>query len=338
MIYLWWDSLPAVERTATRFLRLRPGNYVPWHFRVLTAALREDSAATHAYLRKLNGAHPYGVSPGQFAGRFILAGDLEEAERRLLPMLDSPRPAEASEARWLMSILLRIQGRLTEARRHGDGGPHDFGGAIAALEQGDYKAALATFGTRAGWDYAAWGPGTAARHSTWSKTLLAMVLAATGDTLRMRRLADTVEYWGQRSNYGRDRRAHHYIRGMLLVAQKRDAEAAIELREAIHSPTNGFTRVNYELGKALLRLGRAAEAVPIVRAALHGELDGSSLYMSRTELHELVAQAFDRMGMRDSAAVHYRAVVKAWKDADPIFHARRDHARAWLARHSIASR
>jgi hypothetical protein len=52
--------------------------------------------------------------------------------------------------------------------------------------------------------------------------------------------------------------------------------------------------------------------------------------MSRTELHELLAQAFDQAGQRDSAAVHYRAVAKAWAHADPIFHARRDRARAWL--------
>ena len=70
--------------------------------------------------------------------------------------------------------------------------------------------------------------------------------------------------------------------------------------------------MNYELGRALLRLGRPNEAVPVVRAALHGELDGSSLYMARTELHELLAQAFDRAGMRDSGALHYRAVVNAW--------------------------
>jgi len=121
---------------------------------------------------------------------------------------------------------------------------------------------------------------------------------------------------------------------MLLVAEKRDAEAATELREAIHSPTNGFTRVNYELGRVLIRLGRAEEAVPVVRAALHGDLDGSSLYMSRTELHELLAEAFAAAGKPDSAAVHYGAVASAWEHADPVFTARRDQARAWLAKHA----
>jgi hypothetical protein len=52
--------------------------------------------------------------------------------------------------------------------------------------------------------------------------------------------------------------------------------------------------------------------------------------MTRTDLHELLAQAFDRLGARDSASVHYRAVAKAWERADPLYHARRDKARAWL--------
>jgi hypothetical protein len=55
--------------------------------------------------------------------------------------------------------------------------------------------------------------------------------------------------------------------------------------------------------------------------------------MSRTDLHELLAQAFARLNMRDSAAVHYRAVVSAWERADPVFRVRRDSARTWLTQY-----
>jgi hypothetical protein len=67
-----------------------------------------------------------------------------------------------------------------------------------------------------------------------------------------------------------------------------------------------------------------------VRAALHGGIDGSNLYVTRTELHELLAQAFDRMGARDSAAVHYGAVARAWARSDPAFRQRLDKAQAWI--------
>lgn len=36
--------------------------------------------------------------------------------------------------------------------------------------------------------------------------------------------------------------------------------------------------------------------------------------MTQTEIHEMLAKAFERAGARDSAAVHYRRVALAWRD------------------------
>jgi hypothetical protein len=268
--------------------------------------------------------------------RYLLVEDYARAERDLQPFLNSSRPNESEEAFWLQSIALRGQGRLDKAlelaRLRPDSG--DLGLGMASLEKGDVRAAVSVFAFRGRTNASAWGAARDAREITWKKTLLGMTLAAAGDTLALRRLTDTVEHWGRRSLYGRDQRLHHYLRGMLFVARGRDVEAAAELREGMDSQTHGFTRINYELGRTLMRLNRPAVAVPVVRAGLHGDIDGSNLYITRTELHELLAQAFDRLRMRDSAAVHYRAVLKAWERADPVFHARRDHARAGLARAS----
>ena len=180
-------------------------------------------------------------------------------------------------------------------------------------------------------------PGMAARYHAWRGTLAGMAIAAAGDTAALRRMADTVAYWGERSIYGRDRRVHHYLRGLLFTAARRDDDAIREFHEAIYSPTLGFTRVNLELGRALMRQNRAREAVAVVAPALRGEVDASNLYVTRTELHELLAQAYDRAGDRDSAAVHYQAVVRAWGNADEMFHARRDAAKMWLARYRLMS-
>ena len=87
----------------------------------------------------------------------------------------------------------------------------------------------------------------------------------------------------------------------MFVARRRDEEAVREFQAAIHSPNIGFTRVNYELARALLRLGRPADAVDTLQSSLRGEIDASNLYITRTDLHELLAEAFDRAGQRDSA-------------------------------------
>jgi len=160
-----------------------------------------------------------------------------------------------------------------------------------------------------------------------------MALAAAGDTIGLRALADSVEVWGSGSLYGRDRRTHHYLRGMLQQAAGHHADAAREFQAAMHSPTMGFTRVNYELARCLIQLGRPTEAIAALQAALRGDIEAGALYVTHTELHEVLAQAFDSARMTDSAAVHYRAVTKAWQRADREFWPRRDVAQDWLARH-----
>jgi predicted Zn-dependent protease len=335
--YLWWDSLQAVERTAQRYLRARPKDHGPWDILTRVAAIRGDSALARQHYRRF-----YEVIdevPSDYLVRLsLLLEDYDQAEKDAQQLLHSPRAGEVVEGSWFLWIALRNQGRLNEAmtvalqRKVHD--PDRLLEALAALDQGDTRKHLAIFDSLARETDSQWSPGIQARIVTWNKMKYAMALSAAGDTVKLRSLADTVETWGQRSLFGRDRRAHHYVRGMLLVARGQDVEAAEEFRQAIHSPTNGFTRVNYELGRALVRLNRAAEAVPVVRAALRGGVDGSNLFMTRTELHELLAQAFDQLGNRDSAAVHYRAVTRAWARSDPAFRTRFDRARNWLVANS----
>lgn len=338
-IYLWWDSLPAAERTARRWLRLRPNDHMPWHFLLRSAAARGDVMGARAYLRRVRGANPFETAESYGLRFAVLSEDHEEVERLVPLVMGSPKDGEALEGRWFWMIALRNLGRLEEALRLARGDPvrDHLVEAVVMLERGNGRRAAALFdssyvGSRAGWPAA-----RVARYYSWQATRIGMALAAAGDTAAVRRLADTAEYWGQQSGYGRDRVSHHFLRGLLLVAAGRDAEAVERFQQAIHSPTHGFTRVNYEMGKALLRLNRAAEAASVVRSALHGDIDGSNLYVTRTELHELLGQAFAQLGMRDSAAVHYRAVVRAWERADPPYRQRRDQAREWLARNAAVA-
>jgi len=288
------------------------------------------------YIRRFREASALAQPPFYFIERDILLEDYDRAEAALMPYLESPRSEELASSLWDETIILRNEGRLDEALRLNakHPAPQDMNLATAALDAGKPALSLEKLRARANGDISFMPKTLQARNHAWNSTLLAMALIAAGDTAHVRALVDTVEYWGRHSLYGRDQRAHQYLRGMLFVAQGKDNEAIPLLRAAIHSPTNGFTRVNYELGKALLRSNRPAEAIPVVRAALHGGIDGGNLYITRTELHELLAQAFDRTGNRDSTAFHYRAVATAWKRADARYQARRQVATAWLARHA----
>lgn len=345
-LYSLWDSLPAAQRTARRYQAIRPKHGAPFAFLALAAARLGDSASAYASYRVLTAVGT--ISPHFKSALDLTLEQYDVVESEVRPFLGSAAMSDWGNGAWTYFIALRNQGRMREAIAFSRDGwipglpPLRFERApvanhegILALETGNARNAVQWFQRLpSAAQMSDLAPGVIARNLSWRGTLIGMALAAAGDTARLRAMADSVEQWGRGSAYGRDQKSHHYLRGMLEVAAGRDEEAVRRFRAAIHSPTLGFTRVNYELGRAQLRLDRPQEAVLALQPALRGAVDASNLYLSRTELHELLADAFDRAGQRDSAAVHYRAVVNAWQRADPMFHERRDRASGWLARHA----
>jgi DNA-binding SARP family transcriptional activator/TolB-like protein len=345
-VYQAWDSLAASERTMRRYRHARPDAPTGTGVLAILASRRGDSTEAYARYREA-------LAAGEMDRAYklhldVALGEYDTVERDVRSLLASSSLEDWGRGAWLYLIALRNQGRLREAAQfHRTGtlpgmppltarrpAPDVYNEGIIAFERGEPRVAAAVFKRFMDNGFSEWPPGTQARHRTWMGTLQGMALSAAGDTAALRALADTVEALGQRSVYGRDVRSHHYLRGLLFAAQGRYEDAVREYRAAIWSPALGFTRVNYELARCLLRLGRPAEAVATLQSALSGEIDSSNLYITRTELHELLAQAFDAAKSRDSAAFHYRAVAQAWSRADPMFVPRRSAATEWLARHS----
>ena len=340
--YWWWDSLPAVERTARRAMELNPSDNWPFAMLAMVGARMGDSATAFTNLRQFVASAP-GPMPKNHELAVLLTLELyDRVEQEVQPLLASARRDESGTGRWMLLIALRNQGRLDDAEellktgRIGTSTPipavalHlDQNEALIAQEGGNPQRAAAFFDMIRNTSHHP-APGQVARWRAWNSLLMGTALAAAGDTAAVRRLADTVQYWGERSLYGRDRKGHHFLRGLLLAAQGKDEDAVAAYRAAVHSWSFGYTRVNYELARALLRLGRPADAIPVLQPALRGSIDASNLYITRTDLHELLAQAFDQAGQPDSAAAHYRSVVQAWRRADPQFRSRRQAAEARL--------
>jgi predicted Zn-dependent protease len=174
-------------------------------------------------------------------------------------------------------------------------------------------------------------PSQQARGTAWMLTQSLGARIAAGDTASVAKLVDSLRALGERSGFGRDRLLHRYVRGLLFAARGDDDAAITELKAAIFAPTTGFTRTNFELARVYLRANRPRDAIAVLQPALRGSLDASNLYVSRTELHERLAQAWDAVGNADSAAVHYAWVMKAWSAPDPSLAPRAAAARTRLA-------
>jgi hypothetical protein len=226
-----------------------------------------------------------------------------------------------------------MQGRFREAMQLAEMHPRqDVTAAILMMTVGDPREAARGFlqiARQAAAQYAN-SPGLVARNVTWNLTLAATAFVEGGDTANARRLIDSVLATGRRSGFPRDQVLHHFLRGLLLARAAHHDSAVSQFRAAMVSPSHGYTRINYELARSLIALNRPTEAIPLMRAPLHGGLDGSGLYLTRTEAHELLAMAFDAAGQRDSAAVHYTVVEQAWRHADPILAARHASVRKRL--------
>lgn len=115
------------------------------------------------------------------------------------------------------------------------------------------------------------------------------------------------------------------------MARAKPDSAVDAFRAALTSETEGYSRLNLQLARALLMLGRSREAIPVLEHALAGTLEGGNFYASRTELQETLARAFDAAGEPDSAAVYYRSVLRAWRHADPQFQRAIERTRARLS-------
>ena len=340
--YLAWDSSEAARRTVYRWIRFQPWNASP-------VGVLAEIASRVGNWQEVPGlfARMDTLAPGRNDYRevqlyfLIRREDYEQLDREATRALQDPRRDLQVDAIWIWLIGLRNQGRLREAGALAHSGVLPGGGKVPAglsplvianatvdFDAGRYQDAAAVYAGQAADNASNPYDGHRARGISWNLTLEGMVRAAMGDTASVRRIADSVEVIGKQSLFGRSPKLHYFLRGLLLARQNRHAEAVDAFRRAVLSLTDGFTRINSELAKSLVALGRPLEAVAVLQPALRGAVDASNLYITRTELHEQLAQAFTQAGLRDSAATHYRAVEQAWRHADPQFSERYRIAKA----------
>lgn len=337
------DSLDAAERAAREGVERTPRAGAAW--RTLAGIQAADGHIADSRTSARRAATLILGAPGEpltTAELAIRAGDFAAADRTLHDALTFGSDAVRHDALWDLVISLRNQGRLRDALsaartyRHIDGDSLHFGAVPVAqvlFEAGRLREAAALYDSIAAPppEGRAGAFGNSARSQAWALAHAAEARAALGDTARVRAYADTIAALSAKSLYGRDRHLADHLRGLIWLAHGQLDSAERSLTAAVFSLTLGYTRTNLALGRVLLSEGRFRAAAAVATAGLANAVDASAYYATRTELHELAAQAFDAAGERDSAVVHYEQVVRAWAHPDPVFSARAAAARARLS-------
>lgn len=339
--YHFMDSLGASERLVKDWIRRSPNNPNPWGMLagIYSFANRIDDAL--AAQARVSALSPQ-VSQELFKAHLSWRAGKYQIPDSVFRVMGENSNTWGEGLKWL-SISLRTQGRPAEAlppaqklratmkAPRKDAVPYvGLFEAQVWFDMGNPRRAAAIFDSISRAPLYLVAP-QIARNLVWTQTLRSTALAAAGDTALLQQIADSVEHWGKNNSYGRDRRLHHHIRGLLLAARGDIEGAATEFRQAIYSTTLGYTRTNLEFGRVLLRLGRPREAAALAESALRGAFESTGTYATQTELAELAAAAWDAAGVKDLALVRYRQVASNWAHADPAFGPRVERARLRIA-------
>jgi DNA-binding SARP family transcriptional activator len=332
------DSLVSALALARRWSRLQPNSGKAMRFQAMLLGQMGFGDSARRALAVADSIDPAASNRWRYlAALEMWKFQYDSAAELARAAMQTGSPTDRVEGQWILAISYRHLGRLNEALtqahayRSDKADPTAKGSApLSAYLEGQVlfemnrlREAAALFDSISRASVPFEDSSSSARTRVWSSTHMATALAAAGDTARLAALADSMQRQGQVSGLERDRRLHHYVRGLLFEARGHDEQAVSEFREAITSRNSGYTRVNYEMARALIRLRRPGEAVAILQPVTRGIFEGAALYLTHSDAHELLARAWEAAGNPDSAAYHYRLVAKLWENADPGFTPRR---------------
>jgi DNA-binding SARP family transcriptional activator/TolB-like protein/Tfp pilus assembly protein PilF len=320
----------AAEHSARRWVELQPDAPASWEMLAGVLSYRQrHREAIDAVERAvtLSGHDPSTLD--MWARLLIAARQYDTGDSLVHAWLTSESPQLRASAYDLRVLLARERGELRASNVALDRSEADLPNAgVQTLlvrgnnlgRLGDYAAAELLYersahGSRLD---ARFPPvGAASRGFCWHHALLADAIAPSGDTVRLKGLADTLAVGCARSFFGRDRRLHHHVRGLLAMMQGRWFDAEAELQQARWGVAESWTRSNVALAKTEMALNQPRAALATLRDAYASPLDGMGRYQPRSELDLLMAQAFTKAGDADSARMYEAYVRRAWRNADP---------------------
>lgn len=338
--YMLVDSMEAAERMTRRWLEMQPSSELARR-RLMDILDGEGRYAETASLLATRAARALPDSALPLVKHWIRAGELDRANEALRTWIAGSEGPDRARYLYMEATVLRNQGRLREALavaralRAADGEPTEGAAAPPSamveaqmlLESGRFTAATALFDSIARWPARGQPLTVQTTQRVEALTMAAAARYAAGDTALLAALADSVERDGNRVVMYRPRNLHHFVRGLVLETRGQDEEAIEAFRSTLAATATDFGLANRELALLLTKQGRPEMAVQALRPAARGWfLETTNLHMGLTEIHELLAEAWEAAGVPDNAVAEWARVARDWERADPEWQPRRARA------------
>lgn len=309
-------DLAGAERAARRWVALQPS--VPGSWEMLSMSLEFEGKFDEAIeaARRMVSLTSEPTLITNFARTYIIARRFHEADS-LISVLKARTDQGHTYSLDLAMTMSRERGDFRRAAALPDATVHAIG---LDLVQADNLARLGRIAEARKWFE---GSGhldaprateafnaPQARAFAWAHALEGDALWRAGDTVTVHALADSVRMVGARSYYGRDWVLYHHLNGLLALSRHDTATAERELTAARYGVA-GWTATIAWLARIRIAQGDGNAAVALLRDAYKSPLDAMGRYVTRTELDELMVQAFERAGKSDSAQVYAARVREA---------------------------
>lgn len=344
--YVTLDSIPAALREARRWVARQPRSAraqlaYAWALQVsgevgeAEAALRAAEALPSLTFSGISSYDGLGKINGGLLDLWMALGEYDRITEYFVGLeREWARSGTPANDAWTIGAwrreVMRQRGQLHSARQVPRAPVEPTDSVVYLLQDardlaasGDLRGAVRLYDSLAAVAHESQGTPAAINRRVRSVYLMyaAEPLAELGDTAGLRQLVASVRELVPEEPSVRDEAPLHHVTGIWLLATGHPAKAESEFRAALYSPVQGHTWTNVGLARALMRQGRAREAIPPLNAALRRRSPSfvaMGAYAPRPVVYDHLAVAWEMAGEPDSARAARSRRDRLWTGHDPM--------------------
>lgn len=267
---------------------------------------------------------PYSVR--KLGCMFLFKREYAKAESTFLTLCSSDNKYQRSIGRFQLALIPMYKGKFSDALQVLDVGiaADEMENADGVSYRGKFRLKMDIYAETARWDlareqarlYMETVRGEGGIWPNYARFLHATILAKSGMITETEKEIAYFKELGEKDHLWMEN--YWDIAGHLEMTKGKPKDAVEYFNKIVVESTDLYFEDQYNLSKALLRVGKLGEAVNLLEKALfrYDEVR-AELPIQSVRAHYLLAEAYERSGWTAKAIEQYKEFLDIWKDADP---------------------